>query len=573
VILLSEEDLRKYGLQEQIVEAALQPKKTFRDAVWGDIQVNGAELSVIDTEPFQRLRGISQLGSADRVYPTAKHDRFQHSLGVLHKTEELIQCVNANLHSQKIANYPRLVIRLAALLHDLAVIAFSHTLEDEGNLFDSQWHNDNRVKYFFSGKAPIRERLESFIVGLGEQLSPKQSPDQLKSAREIARQTAEGMIADSLSILGIKADVLAAIEVRRTPNYVSFGRYGSDIVGNTVCADLLDYVARDYYFCGIKKMFDERFAKYATVHEGQFSYQLFTQKGTGFKFRRPVLSTLLDLMELRYYLTEVVHRHPAVICFSAMLIEATNFSYQQTTKQKEIDSKITQLTDHDLIRLLERDGHEASKFILDRYERREKYVQIVEMDWAKAEPKWDSAIDPFLRNPKMRCKIEATIADWAGVPIGAVAIYCPDQPDRMFKEMDVKVVWKNNDILTLTDVATGEVKKDFRPSLTKEIQHITYKREELRRKYDSLWSATVFLAADHRQAQDKVVANCKEVSDFYDLPWDIPSGTIAQSSAVELVVQRTGVTATELRKKIRERYFRGGDLILPSLTDLKDLLA
>ena len=50
--------------------------KTFRDPVWGDIQVKALEVSVTDTVAFQRLRGIKQLGTAEFVYHGATHTRF-----------------------------------------------------------------------------------------------------------------------------------------------------------------------------------------------------------------------------------------------------------------------------------------------------------------------------------------------------------------------------------------------------------------------------------------------------------------------------------------------------------------
>ena len=62
---------------------AIETKKTIRDVVWEDIELTDNEVKIIDSEPFQRLRGIKQLGMVYLVYPCATHTRFEHSLGTL----------------------------------------------------------------------------------------------------------------------------------------------------------------------------------------------------------------------------------------------------------------------------------------------------------------------------------------------------------------------------------------------------------------------------------------------------------------------------------------------------------
>ena len=58
--------------------------KTFRDPIHGFIDVDSLESKIIDSEPFQRLRYIRQLGTSYLVYHGAEHTRFGHSLGVMH---------------------------------------------------------------------------------------------------------------------------------------------------------------------------------------------------------------------------------------------------------------------------------------------------------------------------------------------------------------------------------------------------------------------------------------------------------------------------------------------------------
>src|SRR3981081_4485661 len=55
-----------------------------RDPVWNNIRVDELSLSLVDTEVFQRLRYVRQLGWTYLVYPGATHTRFEHALGTHH---------------------------------------------------------------------------------------------------------------------------------------------------------------------------------------------------------------------------------------------------------------------------------------------------------------------------------------------------------------------------------------------------------------------------------------------------------------------------------------------------------
>ena len=130
--------------------------KSFRDPVYDYIDCNSAELAIIDSPWFQRLRHCSQNGTARLVYPTLMGSRFEHSLGVMHLAEKMLRSV---LHPAKLTGETRkrfhtyakrdivefygsneksdleieeqLVhwIRLAGLCHDLGHFPLSHTIE------------------------------------------------------------------------------------------------------------------------------------------------------------------------------------------------------------------------------------------------------------------------------------------------------------------------------------------------------------------------------------------------------------------------------------------------------------
>jgi len=93
-----------------------------KDPVHGSVRLSSIEARVLDCAPMQRLRNIRQLAMANLVYPGANHTRFEHSIGTLFLAGEM--CRNLGLGEGETSQ-----IRLAALLHDVGHVAFSHEAE------------------------------------------------------------------------------------------------------------------------------------------------------------------------------------------------------------------------------------------------------------------------------------------------------------------------------------------------------------------------------------------------------------------------------------------------------------
>ncbi|XP_011034137.1 PREDICTED: deoxynucleoside triphosphate triphosphohydrolase SAMHD1 homolog isoform X2 [Populus euphratica] len=106
--------------------------KKVRDNVHGNIYLDPLSLKFVDTEQFQRLRDLKQLGLTYMVYPGAVHSRFEHSLGVFSLAGETVHRIKAQQGSELgIDNLDIQTVKLAGLLHDVGHGPFSHMFERE----------------------------------------------------------------------------------------------------------------------------------------------------------------------------------------------------------------------------------------------------------------------------------------------------------------------------------------------------------------------------------------------------------------------------------------------------------
>jgi uncharacterized protein len=143
-------------------------ERTYHDPLHGAITLNRADpveallINLIDTPAVQRLRRIRQLGPASLTFHGAETSRFTHSLGVM--------AIARRAFDRVAADYPqlqpyRVVVLVAALLHDVGHGPFSHTAEE---VFGG--HHEYWTRQIVLHSPPVRQLLDGFDRGLAEQV-------------------------------------------------------------------------------------------------------------------------------------------------------------------------------------------------------------------------------------------------------------------------------------------------------------------------------------------------------------------------------------------------------------------
>jgi HD superfamily phosphohydrolase len=421
----------------------LIPHEYIRDPIHQDIWITAFERELMDTAAFQRLRTLKQLGPTDLVYPGAVHTRFLHSIGTLHCAEQLVEIVNRNYQTYRqpqlmnIGDYQHLLIRTCALLHDLAHIPFGHTLEDEGHIRESQWRDDRRAELWLGDE----EQSESIIVKQIKYFLQRSAISENKAAKFVE---------------DIRKYILPPKKPEES-NYPMNLEYPFivDIVGNTLCADLLDYLDRDMYFCGLRERSGDRVMKYlaivrvcrllsagdkrerfgetsdSSLGKGRvvlLAYRIEREHspGGGSKIvpKTEIKSEAIDLLRRRYALAEKVYFHRTKIAASAMLISATASASLNW-------EEVFNISDEAFLSKLEASSDPRTRRLIARYKARQLYRVLYEIRYRPRSDEDEESLDlydklyPDYRKPSWRTAAEKEIEEIAGFPSGSVVIYCP----------------------------------------------------------------------------------------------------------------------------------------------------
>ena len=423
------------------VKILLEPYKTVTDAIHGDVRLTAPEVAIIDTMEFQRLRTLKQLGTAYLTYPSAVHTRFEHSLGTLAQAEEMVRRINDVPLEEEINDEAHVLIRLVALLHDITYAPFGHELEDEGKLISK--HEER-----------YRELLRAGTT-LGDKLVEHVGP-------ELANEVVQMLTA-------------------RTEDEISRLRYpfASDIVFNTVCADLLDYLKRDNYFTGLKETFGERFMSYLVVTklESESAKEKATKrlairlekKGM---LRPDVMSEVIQLLRARYSLGEKVYYHHTKQITSAMVSKAVYLLglHQDITR-------LCKMGDEELIGEMEKPNVPAACQIAADLRSRNIFKAIYWVGLNTARYRQLMLVQTLHKNPDERAAVEAELASHCSIAPDDVIIYCPNT-EMALKEAAVKVQWLDGTTRPLNSIHEDPPREEV---------------NEIGRKHYALWRLCVLL--------------------------------------------------------------------------------
>lgn len=264
--------------QEQLIRFS----KNVHDNVHGNIYLDPLALKFIDTEQFQRLRDLKQLGVTHLVYPGAVHSRFEHSLGVYWLAGAAIQKLKQNQGLELgIDNFDIQTVKLAGLLHDVGHGPFSHLFE--------------------------REFLPRVISGY------KWSHEQM-SLKMVDHIVDEHHIdVDFEMIKKVKEMIVASSELT-LPKGTREKHFLYDIVANGrngIDVDKFDYIVRDSRACGLGCNFEfQRLMETMRVLDDEICY------------RAKEYLTVHKLFYTRADLYRTIYTHPKVKAIELMVVDA-----------------------------------------------------------------------------------------------------------------------------------------------------------------------------------------------------------------------------------------------------------
>jgi uncharacterized protein len=413
--------------------------RVIRDPLHGDIRLTEFEWELLNTKECQRLRWIKQLGFANLVYPGAEHSRLSHSIGTLFTADKILRSIEERTGTP-FDTEERLTARGYALLHDLSHIPYGHTLEDELGLYSR--HDGN------SG------RLERLLFS------------ETSEAGSALRTTDYG-----------KA-VLALFE----PGANLPSPHIKALVDGPTSADVLDYIDRDAYFCGLDHRVDSAiYRRFSFSDQHQFVSRTYGGHG----FRLDADFALESVLRERFALFLKVYTHPAKVAAGAMLGKAVAELMRSGEDRLEPED-LEWMGDAELLVRLRSSPIRLCASLADSLLTRTLYkpafrarvIEPTDSSQQRYAAQTEKLTSLGVLDPEGRHSLDRAIAAKSNIDAGDVIVYCTPAPPGLKK-------FRHH-------VESGPDSTQIRNE-----EHGPYHRMMM--QHLPLWVVYVFLAPDHGQ--------------------------------------------------------------------------
>ena len=306
----------------------LNKVKRILDSVHGQIKIpkDWCE-KIIDTPHFQRLRRIEQ-NSCRTVFPSARHDRFIHSLGVYHIGTLIAKHLEEECELPKLEYSILKTYRLACLLHDVGHTPFSHTFET----------------YFDERK--IREALVNVLADDDFNSDLKVRDKKLTEHELLSAYVSISLYKDILSDKDINWPLLVRMIIGLPFHDKNDQRDNSrfenimiDLIHGTIDADGLDYVCRDVWAGGYHNFSIDlqRLVDSIRITKIDNKYQL--------SFSAKALNEIESVLNIKNFQYLYVFSHHKVCLEQYYLVEAMKTAAAYHMDIKDRDAALRKLCD------------------------------------------------------------------------------------------------------------------------------------------------------------------------------------------------------------------------------------
>lgn len=273
-----------------------------RDPIHGSIQLNSAEMAVLDSVAYQRLRAIKQLGFSEFSFPGATHNRYLHSIGVAHLSGMAFDSIFRafSFSSEDVRRRLKSCLKLASFLHDIGHGPLSHTTEEVMPMVDElkiPIYSTLKKTKAESRQANHEDYTIKFIT------DSSLTPTLRKNFAEISPVHIACLVDKSLECPD-DFFIDAGLDFRPIL---------SQIVSSEMDTDRMDYLERDAYFCG---------TNYGKIElewmMNNLSYHVKEEK-LYLALSRRALYTFDDFLLARHHMHLMVYFHHKSIIFEEFL--------------------------------------------------------------------------------------------------------------------------------------------------------------------------------------------------------------------------------------------------------------